>query len=151
MNDYTPPHVAYLERIANNSETPPWRRELAELHLLCSPRPAYDLPRPATHHELIAAAMMVAGHLKAASMGVGLGEHLTNALYWVKEPMALAIRLAEGGPGDPWAPKIADAMLAAGTEAAQQLGDIHGVVSAGLRKLEMMPCPTCGRSFGDCG
>ena len=41
--------------------------------LIASQEPRFELPRPATHPELIAAAMMAAGHMKAADLGVGLG------------------------------------------------------------------------------
>ena len=58
-----------------------------------------------------------------------------------------SLRLAQGGPGDPWAPEIAEAMLQAGRAAALRLGHA-GDVSAALHKLESMPCPICGRAFG---
>ena len=111
------------------------------------PAPHYDLPCPATGPELIAAAMMAEGHMRSSEIGVDLGEHLTNALYWMREPEhRLRLRLAEGGPGDPFAPQIAEAMLQAGRAAAQRLGCANDINMA-LHKLEAMPCPTCGRAF----
>ena len=117
--------------------------------LIASPEPHCDLPRPATYPELIAAAMMVAGHRKAGDLGVSLGIHLANALHWMREPGdRLRLRLVEGGPGDNWAPRIASAMLTAGRAAAEELGR-EGDVDAARRKLESMACPCCDRSFGD--
>jgi hypothetical protein len=110
--------------------------------------PRYDLPSPATNLELIAAAMMTEGHRGAADLNVGLGMHLTNALYWLREPDGrLQQRLAEGGPGDPWAPGIAGRMLEAGRAEAQRLGCSSAEVDTALSKLEAMPCPCCGREF----
>lgn len=91
--------------------------------------------------------MMAEGHMKAAEIGIDLGEHLTNALYWMREPEdRLRLRLAEGGPGDPFAPQIAEAMLEAGRAAAQRLGHA-GDVGDAVHKLGAMPCPVCGRAF----
>jgi hypothetical protein len=115
--------------------------------MLGAPAPRYDLPRPATNPELIAAVMMVEGHLKAAELGVSLGERLTDALYWAREPEGRSLRLAQGGPGDVWAMQIAEAMLRAGRVAAQRLG-CAGAVDAALHKIESMLCPCCGRAFG---
>ena len=111
-----------------------------------APSPRFDLPRPATDPELIAAVMMVEAHLKSADLGVSLGERLVDVLYWAREPEGTSMRLARGGPGDPWAPKIAEAMLLAGRAAAQRQGCANAVGDA-LHKLESMPCPTCGRTF----
>jgi hypothetical protein len=91
--------------------------------------------------------MMAEGHRKAGHLGVGLGIHLANALYWMREPEdRLRRRLAEGGPGDPFAPKIAEAMLQAGRTAAEVLGRIDDL-GAALDKIEATPCPCCGREF----
>ena len=114
---------------------------------LQTPEPRYILPTPATYPELIAAVMMAEGHLKAADLKVDLGERLTAALYWMREPEMRSLRLAQGGSGDPWAPVIAEAMLQAGRAAAQRLGHA-GDVDPALHKLESMPCPVCGRAFG---
>ena len=115
--------------------------------LVASQEPRFELPHPATHPELIAAAMMTEGHLRAADLGIGLGMHLANALYWMREPEdRLRRRLAEGGPGDSFAPKIAEAMLQAGQTAAEGLGRIDDLEPA-LDKIEAMPCPCCGREF----
>jgi hypothetical protein len=96
----------------------------------------------------VAAMMMVESHLKAADLGVNLGTHLTNALSWLRESESrLRQWLAEGGPGDPFAPKIAEAMLEAGRAAAQRLGCPGVAVDAALHKIESMPCPCCGREF----
>ena len=117
--------------------------------LVASQEPHYDLPRPATYAELIAAAMMAEGHRKAADLKVALGNALTNALNWMREPEdRLRLRLAEGGPGDPSAPDIASAMLMAGRARARELGR-EGDVDRAIRKLEGMSCPCCGRAFGD--
>jgi hypothetical protein len=147
MSDYAPPHVEYLENIASDPEAPPPRQELARgLLMFGAPSPRFDLPSPATNPELIAAVMMIEGHLKAAELGLGLGERLVNVLYWAREPEGRSLRLAQGGPGDPWAPQIAEAMLQAGRAAAQRLGRA-GDAGAALHKLEVMPCPVCGRAF----
>ena len=117
--------------------------------LIASQEPRFELPHPATRPELIAAAIMAAGHTRAADLGVGLGMHLANALYWMREPedrLRLRLRLAEGGPGDPFAPKIAEAMLQAGRTAAEALGRIDDL-GAALDKIEATPCPCCGREF----
>jgi hypothetical protein len=106
----------------------------------------YVLPRPSTGPELIAAEMMAEGQRKAADLKVDLGAHLINALAWLREPGRLRRRLVEGGPGDPFAPKIAEAMLRAGRTAAEKLGRIDNLRAA-LDKIEAMPCPCCGREF----
>jgi hypothetical protein len=115
--------------------------------LIASQEPRFELPHPATHSELIAATMMAAGHMKAADLKANLGTHLTNALFWLREPESrLRQRLVEGGPGDPFAPKIAEAMLQAGRPAAEAIGRIDDL-GAALDKIEAMPCPCCGREF----
>jgi hypothetical protein len=112
-----------------------------------APAPRYVLPRASTGPELVAAVMMVEGHLKAADLGVNLGTHLTDALFWLREPESrLRQRLVGGGPGDPFAPKIAEAMLQGGRTAAEALGHI-GDLGAALGKIEATPCPCCGREF----
>ena len=150
MNDYAPPHaphVEYLESIVSDPDAPPSRQEAARGMLMFgAPSPRFDLPRPATNPELIAAVMMVEGHLKAADLGVSLGERLVDTLYWMREPEGRLMRLAQGGPGDPASPKIAEAMLQAGRAAAQRLGCASDV-SAALHKIELMLCPVCGRAF----
>jgi hypothetical protein len=149
MSDYAPPHIEYLESIAGDHDVAPRRQELARRILVYgAPTPRYDLPRPATYPELIAAVMMAEGHLKAAELGADLGERLVGVLDWMREPEIRALRLAQGGPGDPWAPEIAEAMLQAGRAAAQRLSHA-GDADAALHKLEMSPCPVCGRPFGE--
>ena len=106
----------------------------------------YRLPTPATNSELIAAAMISAARLKASELGADLGERLVDCLYWCDEPEMRALRLTEGGPGDPPSWAIAEAMVQAGRAAAQRLGYTGGF-RAGLRKLEESPCPVCGRPF----
>jgi hypothetical protein len=123
------------------------RGELARSILMFgSPPPRYDLPCPATHPELLAAVMMAEGHLRAADLGVSLGESLVAALYWAREPEGRSLRLAQGGPGDPCGPEIAEAMLRAGRAVAARLGRASDV-SAALHKIESLLCPTCGRPF----
>jgi hypothetical protein len=152
MNDYAPPHIEYLESVTGDPEASPSRQELAqEMLMFGAPSPRFDLPRPATNPELIAAVMMVEAHLKAADLGVNLGERLVAVLYWAKEPEMRSLRLAQGGPGDPLAPKIAEAMLQAGRTAAQRLLGCAGDVDVALHKIESIPCPCCGRAFGPCG
>jgi hypothetical protein len=115
--------------------------------LIASQEPRFELPHPATHPELIAAAMMAAGHIGAADLGVNLGRHLTNALSWLRVPeRRLRQRLVEGGPGDPFAPKIAETMLRAGRIEAEALGRIDDL-GAALDKIEATLCPCCGREF----
>ena len=149
MGDYAPPHLEYLEGVANDPEAAPGRRELAgQMLMFGSSSPRYDLPRPATGPELVAAVMMVEAHLAAADLGINLGEHLIDVLYFAGEPEHRAQCIAYGGSGDLHVSQIAEAMLEAGRYAAQRLGDAS-VADAALRKLEAMPCPTCGRAFGE--
>ena len=108
--------------------------------------PFYKLPSPPTNPELIAAVMISEAHLKASELGVDLGERLVDCLYWCDEPEMRALRFADGGPGDSASRAIAEAMVRAGRAAAQRLGYAGGF-RAGLRKLEMSPCPTCARPF----
>ena len=148
MSEYAPPHVEYLESVIANSDASPSRQELARrILMLGAPSPCFVLPRPPTPPETIAAVMMAEGHLKAADLKVDLGERLTAVLSWMREPEMRSLRLAQGGSGDPWAPVIAEAMLQAGRAAAQRLGHA-GDVGPALHKLELMPCPVCGRAFG---
>ncbi len=154
MNDYAPPHmphIEYLESIVGDPEASPGRARLArQILAFGAPSPRFDLPCPPTNLELVAAVMMVEAHLKAADLGVDLGERLVAVLYWAGEPEMRALRLAQGGPGDPWAPEIAEAMFKAGRAAAQRLGCASDV-SAALHKIESMPCPVCGRAFREFG
>ena len=93
--------------------------------LIVSPEPHYDLPRPATYPEFIAAAMMVAGHGKAGDLGV-LSVSTSQRSPLDAEPGdRRRLRLVEGGPGDNWAPRIASAMLMAGRAAAEELSSFR--------------------------
>jgi hypothetical protein len=111
--------------------------------------PYFALPTPATGPELIAAVMMAEAHLKAADLGVNLGERLVDVLYWAREPEMRSLRFAHPGehPGDRWAIEIAEAMIQAGRTAAARLGHASDA-DAALHKLEFMPCSVCGRAFG---
>ena len=95
--------------------------------------PYFTLPQPPTQPELIAAVMMTEGCLKAADLGVDLGERLTAVLYWMREPERLSLRLAQGDPGDPWAPKMEAMVQATG-----------GGAEAGPRRR-------CGRRIAQAG
>ena len=65
--------------------------------------------------------MMTEGYRKAADLSVALGERLTTVLNWMREPEdRLRLRLAQGDPGDPFAPDIASAMLMAGRARARE-------------------------------
>jgi hypothetical protein len=116
MSGYTPPHVEYLRKAIEDPASSPARLETARRILAsetwlmvlnggCFPSrdpaisrlesrydfsdhsvPRYALPRPATRAESVAMVMMIEGHLKAAELGVDLGECLVDALFLVGSP-----------------------------------------------------------------
>jgi hypothetical protein len=123
------PHIEYLESVVNDRNTSltggPLAQQMLESEIRLTshgcgspsrdptlsrleesygfpdaPAPRYVLPRPSTGAELVAAVMMVEGHLKAADLGVNLGTHLTDALFWLREPESrLRQRLVGGRSG----------------------------------------------------
>ena len=124
------------------------RRELAAHVWL----PHYELPRPATRPERIAAEMMTGAHLKAAELGLNLGEILTAVLYFAGEPEVRVMRIADAGD---LIAEIAEAMVEAGRVAAQTIpehmphSDHANDMRVARHKLEIMPCPCCWRPFGE--
>ena len=110
--------------------------------------PFYKLPNPPTKPELIAAAMISEAHLKVSvSPGVDLGGRLIDCLYWCDEPEMRAMRLAEGGPGDPpsWGDRRSHgASRKGGGSAARPCRRLQGRITQARSRP---PCPTCARPF----
>jgi hypothetical protein len=113
--------------------------------------PYFTLPIPATRPELIAAQMITEGRRKAADFGLHFGELLTTVLYFAREPEARARRIADAGDR---VAEIAEVMVQAGRAAAQTIpehlphSEHADDMSRALHKLEISPCPVCGRAFG---